>query len=118
LNIEGQGLSGTGNVTLTGNLDWSGSFIGGGGGSLTVASGATLNIVGTGNHILDVRTLQNNGTTNWQAASGIFTSNGGNFVNTATFNDQNDHTFYDNGLGGGFTNAATGTYTKSVGLGN
>ncbi len=110
------GVTGSGDVTVTGTFNWYGSYVGSGGGGLIVAPGATLNILGTNDHDLDAQTLTNDGTINWSGTGNILSSSGGNIVNAGTFNDENDHSYEDNGSGGGFTNAVGGVYTKSVGL--
>ena len=109
------GLTGNSNVTVTNNFNWYGSTLGGGGG-LIVAPNATLDVLSASAHDLDALTLTNNGTINWSGTGNILSSSGGNIVNAGTFNDENDHSYEDSSSGGGFTNLATGVYTKSVGL--
>lgn len=75
----GGALSGAGNVTFNGQLNWSGGSMSGGGQTI-VAAGATMGITGS---VQLVRTLQNAGTATW--SGGTITFNAGTFDNTGTF---------------------------------
>jgi len=101
-------LSGSDDVTVTGQMTWSGGMMSGSG-AFTIASGATL-IINNG-EVLQ-RNFTNAGTMNWTSGN-ITLNNGGSFTNSGTLNDMSDHSF--SGNGGIFTNS--GSYVKSAGTG-
>lgn len=80
----------------------------------TFASGATLNLAGSGDHIFAGRSIVNNGTVNWSDAGPLRSWSGGVLANNGTFNDQNkDDTFIYASYDNNFTFTNNGTYTKT-----
>jgi predicted Rdx family selenoprotein len=64
--IYGNTITGTGNGTITGTLNWLGGTVGC---ALTVASGGVLNISGDGDKYLSGGVLTNGGTVNWSGGN-------------------------------------------------
>jgi uncharacterized repeat protein (TIGR01451 family) len=115
-------LSGAGTVTLTGAATWAGGAMGHSsspGGTTIVAPGATLTIDGSGGYAtLDQsRTLTNNGTIDYTAAS-LYLSiyNASTLNNAGTFNIATDQDIY---IGGSNPNLFdnSGTLQKTAGSG-
>jgi hypothetical protein len=119
LTFSGGNLNGN-NVLKLGNSaasNWSGgtmTFSSGGG--VTVNSGATLGITGTGvDHDFNASALANSGTVNWSGGR-LRSGNAGNISNSGTWNDTAS-TNLNNDFGGAawtFTNNSGGTYNKSA----
>jgi hypothetical protein len=63
-------LTGDGDLTVSGNMDWSSGTMSGSG-TTTIASGATLTIHGTGYKSLSGRTIENDGTATWSDSGDI-----------------------------------------------
>ena len=108
-------IDGTGNLTVTGALDWTGGSMQGTG-TTTIPSGAALNITGDAGKLLN-RTLNNAGTTTWAGAGGVY------FGDTAVFNNQAGGTFdltSDAQFGGNFRGTVNnaGTFDADPGGGN
>ncbi|MDA1277644.1 MAG: putative Ig domain-containing protein [Verrucomicrobia bacterium] len=107
--FSGGTLAGSGDVTVTGTLTWTGGTMSGSGRTI-LASGSTLNMSGTGNKNLN-RVLQNDGTGTW--TGGTLVMNGGTFNNNGSLTVSSAATISIAGNGGGvnaFNNA--GTFTK------
>jgi hypothetical protein len=112
-------LTGTGVLTATGNLLWTGGDIGGTG-SINVANGATLTISGTILRVQRQNTINNSGTTLVTGSFGFEQSDNATFNNLAgaLFDNQAD------ALVGGFANESgsrtfnnDGIFRKSGGTG-
>jgi hypothetical protein len=86
-----------------------------GGGTTTIASGATLTIDGGGTKTLDNYTLNNAGTTSWSGTGGLTLTNSATFNNTGTFNAETDQNI--GGSPGTFSNSGTFTKTSPSGTG-
>ena len=108
-------LAGTGALTLNGTFNWSG-------GLMTGAAATTVNgpfnlsgLVGINGN----RTLNNTGTANWTAASGLgmWTGTGSVINNTGTWDSQTDTVAIVNNYGGATTFNNSGTFKKSAGTG-
>jgi hypothetical protein len=132
LNMTGGSLGGTGIVTVTGTLSWSGGNMAAGTGKTSLASTAVGTISGSGNKWLS-RTLENAGTLDYNGSNllfgfgaaeagvldnlgtGIFTADGdGDFgvANAGAHAITNGGTF--NRIGAGTTSVASGiTFTTS-----
>ncbi len=114
LDLNGGLLAGT-QTFNTSTLNWIGSSLASGG-TTTIASTSTLNILASADHFLNSRAIVNNGTTNWSGGGSLRGWDGASFTNNGQFNDQNTTgaalypTFNNNFT---FTNASSGTYTKS-----
>ena len=108
------GLFGSADVTVTGTFNWYGSYLGNGGGGLIVAPSATLNILGSNAHDLDVRAVTNDGTINWTGTGKIPLSGGGTIVNAGSFNVEANHSFSGSGTGSGLTGDG-GTFNVAQG---
>ena len=107
-----------GSPTLTGTFNWSAGNWNGQPGIpvTTIASGATLNLAGTGSKDFNQRAIVNEGTVNW-TPSYLRAGQGASFTNAAggTFNDLNsaNYTVY-NPFGGTFAFTNNGTYVRNV----
>ncbi len=118
LTLDGGTLNVTGAIstTSTGLIDWSADSTLSGAGSLTVASGATMNITGSGTRYIAGGTLNNDGTIDWSGGNNLSVYNSGVINNHASglFNIKNDQIIYLHCCGAGqpFNNA--GTLRKSV----
>ncbi len=106
-------LTGTGNFNSTGIFNWSGGTIGGSG-TLTVNSGAVMQLDGLASSMtLDAHPLVNNGTLSYVATSnGLTMSNGAVITNSATFNLDATPGIAIIGSGNAISNA--GTLQRSV----
>jgi hypothetical protein len=110
--LTGGSLIGEGDLTVNGNMDWSGGTMGSSG-TTTIAPSATLSIQGSGYKSLSGRTLENDGTATW-SGSGSITGSGGAIVNNdGSFEAQNSESF--TGSNATFNN--NGTFTKSTSSG-
>jgi len=100
-------LSGSGDITITGTLNWTSGTMSGSGKTI-IASGATLNISGLTKNLN--RILQNDGTGSWTA--GLVINNGGTFNNNGSFsaNFGGSETWRGDSGTNAFNNA--GTFTK------
>jgi uncharacterized repeat protein (TIGR01451 family) len=109
-------ITGTLSTTSTGVVDWTADSVLAGAGSLTIASGATMNITGFGTRYIDGGTLNNDGTVNWSGGNNLSIYNSGVINNhaSALFSVKNDSIIYFHCCAGGqaFNNA--GTFRKSV----
>ena len=108
VNFSSGTLTGSGDVTITGSLVWSGGVMNGIGRTI-IGSGATLTL-DTTTHQLD-RVLENDGAATW--AAGALQMNGGTFTNRGGFT-ANGGTSALNcyGTGGVNTFDNVGTFTK------
>lgn len=116
VNISGNGdLSTTAALTLNGSSSWSGGTIVGPGG-LTITSGATMNLNGSG-AVLDGTTLTNNGTITLTSASAnaLKVAGAAKVSNYGTFDVQFDGGMTSDGSATLFNNY--GTVEKSAGAG-
>src|SRR2546427_10012097 len=104
MNLSSGTLSGSGDVTVTGSLNWSGGTMSGSGRTI-IASGGTLNLNNT-THDLN-RWLQNDGTATWTA--GVLQMSGGTFTKNGSFTANSAATLNCYGTGGinVFNNAGT-----------
>ncbi len=102
--LSGGTLSGTGNVTVNGTLNWTGGTMSGTGQTL-VPAGGTLNLSGS-THQLN-RVLQNDGTAAWTA--GALQMQGGTLDNNGSFTANTASLLQSYGTGGtnAFNNAGT-----------
>jgi fibronectin-binding autotransporter adhesin len=90
-------ISGSGNVTVTGLLQWqAGSWSGGG----SILANGGLHLIAPGQKTLDGNVLMNEGAATWSGDDSIFLSNGGQIANLAgaTFDCSGDGTL-QNGEG-------------------
>ncbi len=117
LNFNGGTISGSSDLYLTGSgSSWTGASMSGSG-STILNSGASMTLYTTGNHDLNGRILQNNGTINWSLGY-LRGGNSATLTNAsgATFNDQNASGYsINNPFGGIFSFINNGTYTRNVG---
>jgi hypothetical protein len=117
ITLSGTGvITGGGTLTLTGTGSvWSSGNMNNGGGSLIIQSGADLTISGSADHDFSTRNITNNGTIAWTGGR-LRSGQGGTLVNNGAFNDSASSTVNTDFSGTSltFTNAATGTYTKSA----
>jgi phage baseplate assembly protein gpV len=72
--IMANSISGSGNLTISSNLTWTGGTMGGGGRTLIVPS-ATLTMANPFNVALDTRVLENAGTVLWTGGGGMVLAN-------------------------------------------
>jgi hypothetical protein len=111
-------IGGSGDLTLTNMLNWSGGIMSGAGQTI-IAPGATLNMSSASTKDLR-RILQNDGTANW--SEGEIRGNGSTFTNNGSFNasvpnnvgyrsDSGTNTFVNNGS---FVRSGTGAATFTV----
>jgi RHS repeat-associated protein len=113
VSIVSSTLDGSGAVTVSNQLSWTGGAMAGSGQTI-IGPQATLDIAGSAVKTLDSRTLTNNGTVIWDGTGQLNQQNADTINNNGVWLDQADHTIrYSGGVGGVFNNA--GTYTKSVG---
>jgi hypothetical protein len=85
-------IDGPGNLTVTGNFDWTGGSLNSPTGKLTIPVGATLSIHGNTDKNNQVRTINLSGTANW-SGTGNFNSGSGAVLNVlagGVFNIQTD----------------------------
>src|SRR5262249_26963016 len=82
-------LTGTGTLTVSGTLNWSGGTFGGSGATIVAASG-TLAISGSATKVVDARVLTNAGSGTWSDPGALFLSSGAVLSNSGTFVVQND----------------------------
>jgi uncharacterized repeat protein (TIGR01451 family) len=109
-------ITGTLSTTPSGVIDWSNDCVISGAGSLSVTSGATMNISGSGTRYIDGGTLNNDGTVNWSGGNNFSIYNSGVINNHASglFNVKNDQLIYQHCCvaGQAFNNA--GTFRKTI----
>jgi uncharacterized repeat protein (TIGR01451 family) len=112
--VSGGTLSAPAGITLSGSNTWSGGTINGSG--VTVASGATLNLSGSG-AILDGTTLTNNGTITLTsaAASALQLANAAKISNNGVVDVQSDGAITSDASATIFN--SSGTVKKSAGTG-
>jgi hypothetical protein len=117
LNISGGTLGGSGNITVSSKLNWSGgASTMTGTGTTTLNEAAVLSIFGSSTYeVLDGRTLNNLGTTNWTDTNDFYLYDGAVFNNQGAFNAKNDQSIFVGGQTPTFNNG--GTFTKSPGTG-
>ncbi len=112
-------VAGSLSTSATGVVDWTADATLTGAGSLTIASGGTLNLPGFGTRFIDGGTLNNNGTVNWSGANNISVFNSGVINNQAggVFSLANDQLLYQHccAAGQAFNNA--GTFRKTTATG-
>jgi uncharacterized repeat protein (TIGR01451 family) len=112
-------VGGSISTTPTGVADWSADSTLTGTGSLTIASGGTMNISGFGTRFIDGGTLNNAGTINWSGANNLSVFNSGVINNQSggVFSVTNDQLIFQHCCAGGqpFNNA--GTFRKTMATG-
>ena len=116
--LSGGTLSGAGELTVTGTMNWTAGGMGGPG-LTTFAPDAVLAISGDSNKTFSHRTVNNAGTATWTGTGRIDSTRGGAvFNNTGTFEVQADTTFTWTGFGTRprFTNGGTFIRTGNPGL--
>ena len=115
LYLFGGTLGGTDTLVVGDTMDWSGGGMAGIG-TTRMAVGATTTITTGNTKTLDTRTWVNEGVVNWIGTGTINVANGGQILNTGTFDFQAD-AFLDQNVGalGLFTNSGTVTRTVSAG---
>jgi uncharacterized repeat protein (TIGR01451 family) len=110
-------LLGAGSLTVNGTMNWisDGEIQT----TVTIASGATLNISGSGTRYLNGGTINNSGTVNWTGSNNLSIYNSGVINNLAAglFSVTNDQLIYQHccSAAQAFNNA--GTFRKSVATG-
>ncbi len=117
--FQGGTLGGSGTLTITVVLNWTGGVMNGGG-TLRIPSSTALNLSGAADKFLQGWTINNAGTTTWSGSGVIWGSVGSVFNNMAgaTFDVQNDVPFnYQCGPCGVPTFNNIGTFKKSAGAG-
>jgi hypothetical protein len=118
MTMSGGTLNIAGSVTTSasGVVDWRADAILTGAGSLTIASGGTMNITGFGTRYIDAGTLNNSGTVNWSGANNISVYNSGVINNQlgGLFSVKNDQQIYQHCCGGGQAFNNVGTFRKTV----
>ena len=109
-------LGGSGNLTVSGTMNWTGGTMNGSG-ATTIGSGGSLVISGTGIKFFGQRTINNGGTASWSGAD-IWSGGGATITNQAggVFDVQGDASFLAN-QGGPVTINNAGTFKKSGGTG-
>jgi hypothetical protein len=115
LTLEGGTLTGTGNLSVTGTLNWLGGAMSGVG---STTSFGTFTLSGSVSKDLNGRALTNAGTATWTGSGSLTLRNGAVLDNQGTFLIQNDTPI----SGGGFldtqgTLANEGTLRKQSGVG-
>ena len=112
-------VAGSIGTSATGVVDWSADATLTGAGALTIGSGGTLNVSGTGTRFIDGGTLNNSGTANWSGANNLSIFNSGviNNLAGALFNVTNNQLVFSHCCSAGqpFNNA--GTFRKSASTG-
>jgi RHS repeat-associated protein len=126
LQFNAGSLAGTGTVTVTGTLNWTGGSMRGAGSS-RIAAGASLDVSGAGQKdLLDSRRLTNDGTITWSGtgplttggnSTAVLTNNGLFEVRVAANLANNDIPFVNNGILR-IAAAASGTTRFTFDLGN
>jgi uncharacterized repeat protein (TIGR01451 family) len=115
-------IGGSIGTSATGVIDWGSDATLTGAGSLTIASGGTLNLPGFGTRFIDGGTINNSGTVNWSGANNISLFNSGVINNQAggLFNVTNDQLVYFHCCSAGqpFNNAGTFRKTTAIGATN
>jgi len=116
LDVSAGTLTGAGNVTVLGSMNWTGGAQTQVGGVTTIAPGATLTIANPAAVTLS-RRIDNQGVAEWTGAGNIATNGNGTVVtNGGLFRIRNDASFVgDDGATEAFVN--TGTLQKSVATG-
>ncbi len=105
VNLNGGSISGS--FLVAGTFSWLGGTITG---TVTLASGAVLNISGTADKFVSGGVVNNGGTVNWSDSGNLLLNNGSVFNNLAggTFSILNSATmYYNNGSPPTFNNAGT-----------
>ncbi len=116
--LAGGIISGAGALSLTGTTTWkNGELLGPG--TVTVASGATLNVTSTGYYSQTAAPVVNNGTITVSNGgySGFTFDAGSSLTNNGTVNLVGDTAGLVANGGGSLTNSSTGTVTHSSGTG-
>ncbi|MBI3867393.1 MAG: hypothetical protein HY299_02595 [Verrucomicrobia bacterium] len=110
-------LDGSGTVTISNAMNWTGGIMGGSGRTI-IPAGVTLNAAIPSVAFLTSRTLENGGTVLWTGAGVIQISSGAVITNrpTGLFHAQNAASFLFGGGASRFDNA--GTFRKSVSVGS
>src|SRR3954453_4599985 len=111
-------LLGAGPLTVNGTMNWSSdSEIDT---TVNIASGASLNISGSGTRFLNGGTINNSGTVTWSGGNNISIYNSGLINNLAAglFSVQNDQLIYQHCCGSGQAVNNVGTFRKSVTTGS
>ncbi|PYJ82211.1 MAG: hypothetical protein DME22_19195, partial [Verrucomicrobia bacterium] len=122
LDLSNGALSGSGTVTVSGTLNWTGGAMAGGG-TTVMASGATLAVSGPNIKTFGPRTLNNSGTMSLSGAE-VRSGNGAVWNNQSSgLADFQDDLLFYNAFGGAvvFNNAGTvrksgGTATTTIGM--
>ncbi len=116
LTLNGNTLTGTGSLDVFGTVDWSNGTVSGAA-SITVKSGATININTPTSKALSQRLLgiDSGATVNWNGGNLTLTSGGG-IDNSGLFEVKTDATMSDGGSDAGFDNF--GTFRKSTTAGS
>ncbi len=103
-----------GTQTFAGGVNWTGTDLNTAG-TTTNGTGSTLKISTAADHNFNSRALVNNGTVNWTGGN-LRSGNNGSITNNAAWNDASTDQQFNAAFGAAFsfTNATTGTYTKSA----
>ncbi|MBN1934093.1 MAG: hypothetical protein JW934_05490 [Anaerolineae bacterium] len=105
-------LTGDGDVTVNGGMDWTGGTLSGSGKTI-IAPGATLTIDGSSYKSLSGRTIQNQGVATWSGTADIYGSGGAVFDNDGAFEVRNSESFG----GSEMTFNNNGVFTKTLSSG-
>jgi uncharacterized repeat protein (TIGR01451 family) len=108
-------VTGTQSLTVTTTFNWNGG-VQSGGGTTTIASGATTNLGGYG--YLDGRTFSNAGTLNITSGYYFYMLNNAALTNSGTIDFQSDGGIYLSGAVGSISITNSGTIKKSAGTGS
>jgi hypothetical protein len=108
-------LNGTGTLTVSNLLNWSGGTMGGSG-ATTIPVGANAVITGSVTKLLDARTLNLQGTATWTGTGGLGLQNAAVINNSGSFDMQGDLNLLASGGAASSINNS-GTFTKSSGTG-
>src|SRR2546429_249039 len=115
LDLSNGALSGSGALTVSGTLSWTGGNMNGSG-TTGIPGGGSLVLSGANSKQLGQRTINNAGTTSLSGGD-LWSGQGATFNNTGTFDVAGD-TSVQNNLGGSATINNTGTFLKSGGTGS
>ncbi|HEV7571716.1 MAG TPA: LamG-like jellyroll fold domain-containing protein [Thermoanaerobaculia bacterium] len=119
LTLSGGTLNVTGAMSTTGSgvVDWPSDSVLTGAGSLSIASGATMNINGSGTRYIDGGTLNNAGTTHWSGGNNLSVYNSGLINNSGLFDVTNDQLVYFHCCLPGQPFNNSGIFRKSTAIG-
>lgn len=116
LELSGGVLTGSGDLTITSNFRWNDGRLGSGTGSVTIAPGATMEILTASNlHWANTFIINNQGTINWPNGAGELRLDGSTTLNNSGMFDIQTDSGIRNFLGGNPTINNSGSLIKSAG---